>query len=482
MPSQEPLVPGWFEDVEATLDSYEVPHEWRAGLVLPRLSEKARGLLTRLSAEQRKSYAELKGAVLKGLRLSAAEYRRLFAQSKRRSDETWAQFTTRLENYLIYYMQSCKVTTIERFRELVVADRLRESLGHDARTFIIQNEKAGEALTPPEMADLAESFEESIREKSSRGTGTPARVYGGSGETLKQRSTEANQRVPDNVKRCFLCRSPTHMARNCPSAGARQANQVQVEGVDDILVARVEGVELNIEGSMRPAIAVKTQELQKPQIVILSSGHRMFTENVDSGAEISVVRRSLVPDYQPSGSKIRMTGAFGQQVTADLAYVPLRLRDEPQYVTYGPDEVGILCAVTDKLARGIDVLLTPDAYEQLLERTAQMPELDTNVEVLKLQEREDGQARFKMDEVITEAIASAVQCGRTGDAPDVGERAGFRDSQMKDPTLKEGWNRRGQTPMEWLWWMVSCITENLLGGGFAHNLCYQNHVAPTWCA
>ncbi|KAM7301402.1 hypothetical protein ISCGN_016921 [Ixodes scapularis] len=228
------------------------------------------------------------------------------------------------------------------------------------------------------------------------------------------------------------------MARKCPSAGARQANQVQVEGVDDILVARVEGVGLGIEGSMRPAIAVKTRELQKPQIVGLASGHRMFTGNVDSGAEISVVRGSLLPDYQPSGAKIRMTGAFGQQVTADLAYVPLRLRDEPPYVTYGPDEVGILCAVTDKLASGIDVLLTPDAYEQLLERTAQVPELDTSVEVLKPQEGEDGQARFKMDDVITQATTSAVQCGQTGDAPDVGERARFRDSLMKDPTLKEG--------------------------------------------
>ncbi|KAG0430831.1 hypothetical protein HPB47_022349 [Ixodes persulcatus] len=38
MPSQEALVPSWFEDVEATLESYEVPREWWAGLVLPRLS------------------------------------------------------------------------------------------------------------------------------------------------------------------------------------------------------------------------------------------------------------------------------------------------------------------------------------------------------------------------------------------------------------------------------------------------------------
>lgn len=55
MPNQEALVPMWFEDVEATLDCYDVPSEWWAGLVLPQLSERARGLLCRLTAEERKN-------------------------------------------------------------------------------------------------------------------------------------------------------------------------------------------------------------------------------------------------------------------------------------------------------------------------------------------------------------------------------------------------------------------------------------------
>ncbi|KAG0429308.1 hypothetical protein HPB47_023762 [Ixodes persulcatus] len=181
--------------------------------------------------------------------------------------------------------------------------------------FGIQKEKSAEAQTPHEMADLPESFQESIREKSGRRTATPGRAYGSSRETLKQRSAEENQRIPDSEKKCSLCRSPSHIAPNCPSAGARLANRVHVEEVGD------------------------------------------------SGAEFSLVRRFLVPDYQPLGSRIKITGAFGLEVISYLAYVPLRLRGEPQYVKYGPDVVGIFCAVTDKLARGIDVLLTADAYE-----------------------------------------------------------------------------------------------------------------------
>ncbi|KAG0427808.1 hypothetical protein HPB47_025170, partial [Ixodes persulcatus] len=93
MPSQKALVPSWFEDVEATLESYEVPREWWAGLVLPRLSERARGLLTRLSSEERRDYAALKSKILDGLRLSAAEYKRLFSGSTKGAKETWEQLS-----------------------------------------------------------------------------------------------------------------------------------------------------------------------------------------------------------------------------------------------------------------------------------------------------------------------------------------------------------------------------------------------------
>ncbi|KAH9372194.1 hypothetical protein HPB48_019225 [Haemaphysalis longicornis] len=64
MPNQEALVPMWFEDVEATLDCSDVTNEWWAGLVLPQLSERARGLLCRLTAEERKNYLSLSLASL----------------------------------------------------------------------------------------------------------------------------------------------------------------------------------------------------------------------------------------------------------------------------------------------------------------------------------------------------------------------------------------------------------------------------------
>ncbi|KAH9376154.1 hypothetical protein HPB48_003207 [Haemaphysalis longicornis] len=73
MPSQEALVLDWFADAEAMLDSYCVPPKWRAGVIIPYLSVRARGCLAGLSGEQRKNYGVLKAAVPKGLRLASVE-------------------------------------------------------------------------------------------------------------------------------------------------------------------------------------------------------------------------------------------------------------------------------------------------------------------------------------------------------------------------------------------------------------------------
>ncbi|KAH6945377.1 hypothetical protein HPB50_008132 [Hyalomma asiaticum] len=140
MPNQEALVPMWFEDIEATLESYDVPAEWWAGLVLPQLSERARGLLCRLKAEERKVYAKLKSSILDGLRLTAAECKRLFMGSRKGEKESWDQFAVRLENYFDYYVQSSKVRTFEELEQLAVTDRLKECLSPEARAHVVLNE------------------------------------------------------------------------------------------------------------------------------------------------------------------------------------------------------------------------------------------------------------------------------------------------------------------------------------------------------
>ncbi|KAG0443765.1 hypothetical protein HPB47_014553 [Ixodes persulcatus] len=142
MPSQEAFVPSWFEDVEATLESYDVPREWWAGLVLPRLSERAR-----------------------------------------------------------------------EFKQLTVADRLRECLTAEARAHVILNEKPG-FLRPSEVVKLAESYDESRKNRpvvvSSTGAPVANLTTGEAVASSQAKKANWDARIR---KQCFKCHASGHIAK-----------------------------------------------------------------------------------------------------------------------------------------------------------------------------------------------------------------------------------------------------------------------------
>lgn len=109
MPTQESLVSSWFNDVEATFHCYNVPLEWRAGLMLPRLNERARACLF--------DSAQLKEMIITSLKKWRSKVSDCLPQSivvpllnpKKQTDETWSQLAVRLENYLIYFLNGSKL-------------------------------------------------------------------------------------------------------------------------------------------------------------------------------------------------------------------------------------------------------------------------------------------------------------------------------------------------------------------------------------
>ncbi|CAN7949842.1 unnamed protein product, partial [Ixodes hexagonus] len=90
---------------------------------------------------------------------------------------------------------------------------------------------------------------------------------------------------------------------------------------------------------------------------------RMVQAVIDSGAEISVVRDGVAPEMEGSSGRVTLTGAFGDSVNAVLRHIPMTLLTS--YVEYVPREVPLLCAVTERLVNGTDMLLTPDDYDSL---------------------------------------------------------------------------------------------------------------------
>ena len=90
---------------------------------------------------------------------------------------------------------------------------------------------------------------------------------------------------------------------------------------------------------------------------------------VDSGADITVLHRSLLPEcFKEPAGKIRLKGAFGQVIEADVLTLPMTL-DEPETKDDG-NQVQInapliTVAVTALFDAGLKCLLTPGDYALL---------------------------------------------------------------------------------------------------------------------
>ncbi|XP_064482824.1 uncharacterized protein LOC135395659 [Ornithodoros turicata] len=462
MPTQESLVPGWFEDVEATLEAYNVPKEWRAGLVLPLLSERARALLTRLSSVERTQYDKLKSKILEGLRLSTAEYRHLFLQSRRSGKETWDQFAVRIENYLSYYLRSCNVKSMEELQQLMVVDRLKECLTPEARAHIILNGGEG-LLKPSDLAKMAENFDESLKCKTNS-----------SGNTVpnKHRETVSSKAKLDSSLRpntshagarpkkggCYGRHSPDHILKDCPQRKKEpkaQTNAVSVATVpeDNVLVARVAVPIADRKLSHEPADGSDKLHFNKLQEVQLKNSGSTFTAYVDSGAEISVIKRSSVSKYDTSGSTLKLIGAFGEVKTAELAYVPLRLVMSTTYVSSEQADPVFLCALVDRLAEGTTALITYDVYEQLRrtfdpsvtpnegecvkDDTVVRDTLLTEVDDINSDEEDNG----LVEEDDLAPRISSLQVVQSRNTERQGSRAEFIELQKNDPTLADAWDQ-----------------------------------------
>ncbi|XP_042148076.1 uncharacterized protein LOC121836861 [Ixodes scapularis] len=353
MPESEPLVPSWFSGVESMFNSLHVPESIRGAMILPFLTERMRSVANRIAADAMPSYDDLKGAVLEELQLAPAEYRELFYKTRKDEKESWGQFASRLGDFLGYYLKSSEVTSMEMLRQLLIADQLKRTMHRDTRAYVDLSEK-GKWLPPAEVAKLAVNYERTQKESRAK-QGPPFPNREGNKPSLKDKGVASGT----EKRSCFGCGKLGHIWANCPKPKDKAPKGGTVAGVGRDRSEQLRSVVANERD-----IAKNTSIGSRVQLVPVVSEHNKFQGRLDSGADITVIRRSVIQSgsLETSGP-IVLRGAFGQSITADLMYVPLRA-DCDEYDT-GPQVIS-LCAVTEELAEGIDALITPDVYDELL--------------------------------------------------------------------------------------------------------------------
>ncbi|KAM7303539.1 hypothetical protein ISCGN_013491 [Ixodes scapularis] len=147
MPSSEILVPSWVDGVEHVFETYEVPERLKGSLVRPYFTERMRALVNRLPVGEASEYKAVKERVLLELRLSPAEYGRVFLKATRMERESWTQFATRVESCFEYYARSRGIESLEDLIALMASDRIRDSLPADMQAYVTLNELKTRLLT-----------------------------------------------------------------------------------------------------------------------------------------------------------------------------------------------------------------------------------------------------------------------------------------------------------------------------------------------
>lgn len=102
-------------------------------------------------------------------------------------------------------------------------------------------------------------------------------------------------------------------------------------------------------------------------------GEKQLNACLDSGANITALRSDALPAGYSGDStgKVKLTGASGHIVPADLMCVPLGLAEEGSGMT---QQIVMLCAVTDELTNDVGALLTPAAVEKLTQLRRELEE------------------------------------------------------------------------------------------------------------
>ncbi|GFY15972.1 retrovirus-related Pol polyprotein from transposon opus [Trichonephila clavipes] len=310
------------------------------------LGDKVSNLLVNLGEEELKDYESLKQVVLKEYEPSPKKCLENFRKAKRNSDETFSQFASRLTSMWLYYCKLRGANDFELVNQLIVADKMFEMLDSETATHIgvLQGEEC-------EKRSFSGSWgKQPFGEKKSN--------------NFSSKRNFDKSKVPEIKKfACFTCGSDKHFKRDCPKNKGvdnkrLNVNKVPTEGTeleDGTVTARVD-----LLGKVIPRRAIE-DKLSKLVITSISVDGKLVHALVDSGMEIIVIKKDLVPGISVEGaSTIYLKGIFGPAVKCPLVYVPIGLATGGQVNVVHQQ---VFCALAKVLVE--DVLLPPDVLDML---------------------------------------------------------------------------------------------------------------------
>ncbi|GFU86249.1 integrase catalytic domain-containing protein [Trichonephila clavipes] len=202
--------------IKNCIDERKINDEYKSEILINLLGERAHNVLLYIKEEELNDYEKLKSIVLREFQLTPRECLNSFKNAVKSSGETYIQFAARLTANFQYYCSLRKVNSFESLCDLIISDKLFETLNKETATHIGIRE-AEDWFRP---IDLAKECDIYISSRSGSHKEIPI-TYGYTQDPFKNRSQNFKPKIKENYpqylerenKNCYICGDSSHYAR-----------------------------------------------------------------------------------------------------------------------------------------------------------------------------------------------------------------------------------------------------------------------------
>ncbi|GFW00573.1 retrovirus-related Pol polyprotein from transposon 412 [Trichonephila clavipes] len=230
--------------------------------------------------------------------------------------ETYIQFAARLTANFQYYCSLRKVNSFESLCDLIISDKLFETLNKETATHIGIRE-AEDWFRP---IDLAKECDIYISSRSGSRKEIPI-TYGYTQNPFKNRSQNFKPKIKENYpqylerenKNCYICGDSSHYARDCEKRFKPKESNDHIHNRINVNTLKVESEKQN---------SVESANLQYASIFV---ENQPVTALIDSGCQIPVLNSSLIRVQIPSEEIITLSSCFGEQRMVEVKPINISL-------------------------------------------------------------------------------------------------------------------------------------------------------------
>ncbi|GFT26162.1 transposon Tf2-6 polyprotein [Trichonephila clavipes] len=306
----------FFQSLERAFLTKKINNEYKSEILINLLGERAHNVLLYIKKEELNDYEKLKSIVLREFQLTPHKCLNSFKNAVKSSGETYIQFAARLTANFQYYCSLRKVNSFESLCDLLISDKLFETLNKETATHIDIRE-AEDWFRP---IDLAKECDIYISSRSGSRKETPI-AYGYTQHSFKNRSRNFKPKIKDNYpqnlerqnKNCYICGDSFHYTSDCEKRFNPKESNGHIHNRKNANTLKVESEKQN------------SDEFAQLQYVNIFVENQPVTDLIDSGCQIRVLNSSLIRVNKPSEERITLSSCFGEKRMVEVKPINLSL-------------------------------------------------------------------------------------------------------------------------------------------------------------